>query len=383
MLVHAGAVALIDAAGVRRPISTQTAGAFLKVGAANIDPFIAATAAACPVWTAATGWESSSRAMALGTTSTPMLICENTTAAALGAQQVGGAIASIGRGWETTGSTSQTVGSMTDTLPVQGATCTATRQWKFKTSTAGAWGAAAMTLTSAGLLSSVAGYTTGSTVACNTLQVAGNVAGVSSGAYTGLGTTSNYYGVAAQTAVLLGQKTDAASAVVCATVYLKGSAITNAATMRLHQFSVVLDAVPTNTELASIRCNGDLFACQSARGNSLGIQHLQELVTVAAAASTPTTIQWPAGCIRLGASVRVVTVIPTAATFILTSTGDALAHTGAVAVAAGTTDPGTLGCPAQIAAASTLTITPNVAPAAATGQVLVDIYYIRLTPATS
>jgi len=47
----------------------------------------------------------------------------------------------------------------------------------------------------------------------------------------------------------------------------------------------------------------------------LAIKSLSEVTTIAAAATSDTTIQMPAGAIVLGVSLRVTVVIPTAATF--------------------------------------------------------------------
>jgi hypothetical protein len=114
------------------------------------------------------------------------------------------------------------------------------------------------------------------------------------------------------------------------------------------------------------------------------VQSLTELTTIAAAATTATTIQIPANAVALAVSVRVVTVIPTAATFTVTSaTPTKTWNTAAVAVAAGTTDPGTLAGPTPQTTASPITITPNLTPGTATGQVRVTIYYYTVTPPTS
>lgn len=109
-----------------------------------------------------------------------------------------------------------------------------------------------------------------------------------------------------------------------------------------------------------------------------------ELITIAAAATTASTTSIPAGAILLGASVRVVTVIPTAATFTVTTTAGATTlNTAAVSTAAGSTDPGTAAGASYRSASTTITITPNLTPAAATGQVRLNCYYIQVTAPTS
>lgn len=114
------------------------------------------------------------------------------------------------------------------------------------------------------------------------------------------------------------------------------------------------------------------------------VKALTELTTIAAAPTTSTAILIPANAVVLGVSVRVVTIIPTAATFTVTSaTPTKTWNTAAVAVAAGSTDPGTLPGPTFQTTASAIVITPNLTPGAATGQVRVTIYYYTITPPTS
>lgn len=114
------------------------------------------------------------------------------------------------------------------------------------------------------------------------------------------------------------------------------------------------------------------------------VKALTELTTIAAAATTSTAIQIPVNAVVLGVSVRVVTIIPTAATFTVTSaTPTKTWNTAAVTVAAGSTDPGTLPGPTFQTTASAIVITPNLTPGAATGQVRVTIFYYTITPPTS
>jgi len=122
-----------------------------------------------------------------------------------------------------------------------------------------------------------------------------------------------------------------------------------------------------------------------ANAQSLGIQTLTELTTIAAAATTDTTIQMPAGAIVLAVSVRVTTAIPTAATFTVGDSGVAdRFNTGAsVLVAAGTTNAGTKAGAYYNAGALAVRITPNLTPAAATRVVRVTIHYLQATPPTS
>lgn len=119
-------------------------------------------------------------------------------------------------------------------------------------------------------------------------------------------------------------------------------------------------------------------------GQLLTIQQATELTTIAAAASTDTTITMPANSVVLGVSVRVTTVIPTAATFTVGDSGSATRFsTAAVSVAAGSTDPGTKAGAYYNASALSVRITPDVSPASNTGRVRVTIYYYTVTVPTS
>lgn len=134
----------------------------------------------------------------------------------------------------------------------------------------------------------------------------------------------------------------------------------------------------TATSAAELQVSGGNGGCISS------VKALTELTTIAAAATTSTAIQIPANAVVLGVSVRVVTIIPTAATFTVTSaTPTKTWNTAAVAVAAGSTDPGTLPGPTYQTTASAIVITPNLTPGAATGQVRVTIFYYTITPPTS
>jgi hypothetical protein len=142
---------------------------------------------------------------------------------------------------------------------------------------------------------------------------------------------------------------------------------------------VVKLAHGTATSTAEFQVSGGSGSVISA------VKALTELTTIAAAATTNTAIQLPANAVILAVSVRVVTVIPTAATFTVTSATPAKTWNTAagVAVAATTTDVGTAPGPTFQTTASAVTITPNLTPGAATGQVRVTVYYYQVTPATS
>ncbi len=122
-----------------------------------------------------------------------------------------------------------------------------------------------------------------------------------------------------------------------------------------------------------------------ANGQSLALLSLTELTTIAAAASTDTAIQMPAGAIVLAVSVRVTTVIPTATTFSVGDSGSATRFSTAnVSVAANSTDAGTKAGAYYNASALAIRLTMNGSqPNATTGRVRVTIYYLLSTPPTS
>ena len=125
-------------------------------------------------------------------------------------------------------------------------------------------------------------------------------------------------------------------------------------------------------------------AVTGVNGQTVALKQLTEETTILAAATTDTAIEIPANAIVLGVSVRVTTVIPTAATFtVIGTTTSTVFQTGAsVSTAATTTDVGTKSCPYLNATAQTIRFTPNTSPDAATGKVRVTINYIEVTAPT-
>lgn len=119
-------------------------------------------------------------------------------------------------------------------------------------------------------------------------------------------------------------------------------------------------------------------------GQSLAVAALTELLTIAAAATSTTTMQIPAGAIVLAVNVRVTVAIPTAATFtVIGNTSTTAFHTAAVTVAANSTDKGTAAGAFYNATAQTIRITPNLTPATNAGRVRITIFYIDSVPPTS
>jgi hypothetical protein len=118
-------------------------------------------------------------------------------------------------------------------------------------------------------------------------------------------------------------------------------------------------------------------------GQSLQILAGEELVTVAAAESTRTAMQLPAGAVVYAISVRVVADLPTATTFTVTCGGHTFS-TAPVPGKAGRTDPGTAGAPFTIGGApAPILLVPDRVPAGDSGKIRVTVHYYVVTPATS
>jgi hypothetical protein len=113
--------------------------------------------------------------------------------------------------------------------------------------------------------------------------------------------------------------------------------------------------------------------------SGLKIKRRVQTVTIAAAASTNSTIEMPAGALVLGVTALVKVVIPTATVFDIGDSGDADRFAASVAVAAGTKSKGTRLAPYVPSSAQVVKITPDQSPATATGKVKLTIHYIELT----
>jgi hypothetical protein len=144
-------------------------------------------------------------------------------------------------------------------------------------------------------------------------------------------------------------------------------------------------AAPLASPVFTNSASAPLLSTIGANGQALKIRVLEELTTIAAAATSTTTIQIPAGALVLAVPVRVVTALPGAATMTIgDGTTAAKFNTGSnIAVAAGTTDAGTKAGPTYYAAATSIVITPNATPSSATGRVRTTIFYIQVTPPTA
>lgn len=126
------------------------------------------------------------------------------------------------------------------------------------------------------------------------------------------------------------------------------------------------------------------IAPTSTNGQSTNIKCLTELTTIGTGLTTDTTIQLPSGAIILSVSVRVTTVIPTAATFEVGDSGSASRfNTASVAVASGSTDVGTKAGAYYNATATAVRLTMTGMPVTNTGRVRVTITYLNVTVPTS
>lgn len=126
--------------------------------------------------------------------------------------------------------------------------------------------------------------------------------------------------------------------------------------------------------------SGNTSLTVGANGQSLNIQSLTELTTIAAAATTDTTIQIPANAVVLAVSVRVTTVIPTAATFDIGVSGATTRYGTGISTAATTTNPGTNDATRFYGAAVSVRFTPDLTPAANTGRIRTTIHYLTISP---
>lgn len=131
-------------------------------------------------------------------------------------------------------------------------------------------------------------------------------------------------------------------------------------------------------------CKLDISAGTVTNGAQTGIHSLTELTTIAAAASTDTTILMPANAQIIGVSVRVTVALPVTTNFTVGDAGSAARFsTAAVSKAVNSTDPGTKAGNYYNASATAVRITPDSTPSDTTGRVRVTIHYFLITPPTS
>lgn len=133
----------------------------------------------------------------------------------------------------------------------------------------------------------------------------------------------------------------------------------------------------TSLTVPSLQISGD-------NGTYREEKTVSELLTIAVAASSDTTMTIPANAVVYGVSVRVTTVIPTAATFtVIGATSGTAFQTAAVSTVVNSTDVGTGNCPYKNGAAQAIRITPNATPANNTGRVRITVHYYIISAAIS
>lgn len=112
----------------------------------------------------------------------------------------------------------------------------------------------------------------------------------------------------------------------------------------------------------------------------VGDEILTELLTIAAAATTDTSIQIPANSWAYQVEAVVTVAIPTASVFDYGISGATTRYGTGVSVALNTTAPGTKDGRRYYSSATAIRITPDQTPAANTGRVRVTIHYNKGTP---
>mgnify|MGYP001616199375 CR=1 FL=1 len=161
-------------------------------------------------------------------------------------------------------------------------------------------------------------------------------------------------------------------------------AFTNETTLGIYRPSAGLFSIMGGNVGIGITTPDGQLSQGLANGQQISYKSLTELTTIAAAASTTTTIAIPANVIVKAVQVRVTVVIPTAATFtVIGNTSTTAFNTAAVSTAANTTDKGNLNTPYNNGAAQTIRITPNLTPANNSGRVRVTVWYEDSIPPSS
>jgi hypothetical protein len=118
-------------------------------------------------------------------------------------------------------------------------------------------------------------------------------------------------------------------------------------------------------------------------GESLVIRSMTEELTVAASATSTTTMKLPAGCIVLAVTVGVKAAITCTTNFTVGDAGSATRYsTAAVSKEINSTNLGTAAGAYYNATETGIVITPDTTPSDATGIVLITVFYIYVIPMT-
>lgn len=228
------------------------------------------------------------------------------------------------------------------------------------------------------------------------LQAVGGRATVHYGGYNGgFGTTAGINVTTTDVPAIFvnSVRSDAASQIVNSHNWYRNAAyLTNPTTMRDVLVSWSKDA-SNKVEMINGYYDGsfELAAGNNTETNEGGLAHgagikfgnVQELLSIAAAASQASAIQVPAGAFVLGVSYYVVTQPSGTTSFDLGITGDTQRF-GATISSAATTSGKSIGdAHDEYAAATTLLVTPNTTPSAADGEIRLVIHYALITAPTS
>ena len=116
------------------------------------------------------------------------------------------------------------------------------------------------------------------------------------------------------------------------------------------------------------------LAWMEAAAAGMSHQQISEMVTIAAAGTTDTTIKMPAGATILGVRVLVATTVPCTTSFKVGDTGDTDRFGAAVSKLAGTDYYGSV-TPYENTSALAVRITPDSVPSSDAGRVKVVIIY--------
>lgn len=137
---------------------------------------------------------------------------------------------------------------------------------------------------------------------------------------------------------------------------------------------------PLPTDALTLQ-NLSTFGLAGIFGEFVAFRCKTDFVAIAAAATTTLTGFIEDDSAVFSVSTRVVTAIPTAATYSVGVTGATARYGGGISTAAGTTSKG-MGDEVRFYNNLTdLIITPNLTPAAGTGRLRVSVFYYTISPA--
>ena len=129
---------------------------------------------------------------------------------------------------------------------------------------------------------------------------------------------------------------------------------------------------------------GDSRLVMGENAQRYNVSQVTELTTIAAAATTDTTIAIPEGGVALGVTTRVTVAPPGTSSMDVGVSGDTTRFTTSTSTDVNSTSPGTEdGASRGYASATVVRFTPNANPSGSSGRVRTTIHYYTLTPPTS